>query len=129
MQVEDEASVEEQLIIVASPDPWVQEHAQSTLHEAGFRVEVAANGEDALARLTTGRPALVVMDSALPGVHFRVLAATIRAAFGDEVPMIMLGTADTVAEVAREVGANGYVSEPIQESLLLSAVRAAIRTP
>ena len=93
-------------ILVVDDDPTVAEVAAAYLSAAGFVVDVAADGVEALERLETLAPDLVVLDVMLPGMDGIETCRRIRA--GGDTAVLML-TARTAADdriVGLEAGAD-----------------------
>src|SRR3972149_1389220 len=82
------------------------------LEKAGFTVEVAADGKDALAAIRAGRPDLIVLDLGLPDLDGLDLTRQVRKDSG--VPIIMLTARgeETDKLVGLELGADDYMVKP-----------------
>lgn len=63
----DERMAKERILVV-DDEPYIVESAQMYLEQAGYSVEIARDGQEALTRATHVRPALVVLDRMLPGL-------------------------------------------------------------
>ena len=111
--VEDEASFVEALRI--------------GLAREGFRVEVAVDGAEALARFDDVNPDLVLLDVMLPKVSGIDVCRQLRKI--SQVPIIMVtakgAEIDTV--VGLEVGADDYVTKPYRMRELVARMRAVMR--
>ena len=59
----------EPLILVAHDSEMVRSMVSSVLTDAGFRIEMASNGVDALKKITDLRPQGMVLDVGLPGIY------------------------------------------------------------
>ena len=111
--VEDEASYVEALII--------------GLTREGFRVEVAVDGAEALARFDIVQPDVVLLDVMLPRISGIDVCRQLRKR--RQVPIIMVtakgAEIDTV--VGLEVGADDYVTKPYRMRELVARMRAVMR--
>lgn len=87
----------------------------------------AANGEEALARLDTWLPDVVVMDLLMPGGMDGIEATRQIRTLSPHTRVVVLTAATDDARVvaALRAGAIGYVRKDANPELLLSAVRAA----
>lgn len=100
------------------------------LREAGFTVEPAANGRDALYAATGGGFDLIVLDRMVPGLDGLSLLKSLRAA-GLGVPVLMLtalGSVDDRVEGLR-AGADDYLPKPFSFEELLARAEALLRRP
>ncbi|MFD8008820.1 response regulator transcription factor [Streptomyces sp. NPDC058955] len=114
-------------ILVVDDDPTVAEVVTGYLERAGFLVEHAADGLDALRRAGERWPDLVVLDLMLPGLDGLEVCRRLRSA--GPVPVIML-TARGDEEhriTGLEVGADDYVTKPFSPRELVLRVASVIR--
>jgi CheY-like chemotaxis protein len=105
--------------------------AEVLLQQAGYHVQLAADGEAAIAAVQAGPvPDVVIMDVYMPGVDGLTATQRIRGLPGPaaRVPIIAL-TADASAESAqtcRAAGMNGYITKPLDFVELVAAIREAV---
>ncbi|MFF6883734.1 response regulator transcription factor [Streptomyces sp. NPDC012421] len=114
-------------ILVVDDDPTVAEVVTGYLEGAGFAVERAADGPDALRRAGERWPDLVVLDLMLPGLDGLEVCRRLRATA--PVPVIML-TARSDEEdriTGLEVGADDYVTKPFSPRELVLRVASVLR--
>jgi CheY-like chemotaxis protein/two-component sensor histidine kinase len=62
------AANQQKHILVADDDPWIRQILETVLRDEGYQVVLAANGREALERLTLEKPDLVLLDLALPEI-------------------------------------------------------------
>jgi DNA-binding NarL/FixJ family response regulator len=87
-------------------------------------VAEASNGEDAVALARKLRPAVIVMDCALPGLSGLVATRTILQEFPDQtILMLSMHAEDTLVRQAIDAGARGYVLKNAEDVELGSAIR------
>ena len=100
-----------------------------TLRELGFEVREAGNGSDALAALSAGPPAdLVMADWNMPVMDGLELLRKIRgnAQFA-AVPVVMVTTEAEMDQMAlaMEAGATEYIMKPFTKEILADKLRMA----
>jgi CheY-like chemotaxis protein len=66
-------------VLVVDDDPWSQQVISSQLTDAGFRVDSAGDGWEALIMVGHARPDLIIMEVHLPTTDAWSLAAELRA--------------------------------------------------
>lgn len=97
------------------------------LRRAGYAVEVAADGEAALAAIRRAPPDLLVLDLMLPKRSGEEIARIVRNEH--DIPIIMLTAkgeeADEIAGL--ELGADDYVTKPFSPRKLVARVKAVLR--
>ncbi len=115
------------LILVVDDEQSYRDALRIALEREGFRVEVAADGAEAIARFEAVRPALVLLDVMLPRISGVDVCRELRSR--SQVPIIMVTArnAEIDAVVGLEVGADDYVTKPFRLRELVARVRAALR--
>jgi two-component system phosphate regulon response regulator PhoB len=119
-----------QRILVVEDEPDLLALVRINLEQAGFEVETAENGSDALAALRRAPPDLMLLDLMLPDVSGTEICRRVRASAElSELPVIMLtAKADEVDRVVGlELGADDYVTKPFSPRELTLRVRAVLR--
>ncbi len=117
-------------ILVLDDEPDLLELVRVNLDQAGFRVETAESGRDALERLRRSPPDLLILDLMLPDVSGTEICRRVRSdAQLCQLPIIMLtAKADEVDRVVGlELGADDYVTKPFSPRELILRVRAVLR--
>jgi PAS domain S-box-containing protein len=123
---------EEMATIVNVDDQEAGRYAKRRMMErAGYRVVDAACGTDAWRVIEDVRPQLVLMDVNLPDINGFDLCRRIKSRPDLADIMVLHVSATRVSGTDRafgmEVGSDGYLIEPIDESELLAAVRSLLR--
>ena len=115
------------LVLVVDDEQSYRDALRIALEREGFRVEVAADGAEAIARFDAVRPALVLLDVMLPRISGIDVCRELRSR--SQVPIIMVTArnAEIDAVVGLEVGADDYVTKPFRLRELVARVRAALR--
>jgi DNA-binding response OmpR family regulator len=114
-------------LLVVDDDAAVRRSLRRVLERAGYAVEEAADGQEALERLADLRAALVILDVAMPRLDGWHTLARIRAV--SDVPVMMLSTHDAEIEQVRGLrgGADAYLPKPIGARELVARVEALLR--
>jgi len=118
-------------VLVVDDSEVTRELVSSILRSEGFEVIEAVNGRDALERLRTNRPSVVLSDLEMPVLDGLGLLAEIRksAEFSD-LPVVMFTTRGSEADRRRgaEAGASAYlVKGNFDEQELVSTVRRFLK--
>jgi two-component system response regulator MprA len=114
-------------ILVVDDDPLILSMMRKVLQLEGHSVELAADGDEALASFRDRPADLVILDWMLPGRNGLEVCRSVRRESG--VPILMLtardGAQDTV--LGLDCGADDYVVKPFNPDELLARVRALLR--
>ena len=114
-------------ILVLDDDPETLRFVRKALSEAGYRVIVTADPEEAVPLMEENRPHLVLLDLMLPGADGIALMDDILGV--SNVPVIFISAygRDRVVARAFEAGAIDYIVKPFSPTELVARVRAALR--
>lgn len=118
-------------VLVVDDEPEIRTLLERALAAAGFEVESAPDGEEALARIAAHPPALVLLDAMLPRIHGFEVARRLRADPRTRaVPVIMMTAVYRgwrFAQDAREAyGAEDYVEKPFRMPDLLKRIEGVL---
>jgi len=116
-----------QRILIVEDEVEIADYLRRGLAFEGFVVEVAGDGNTALAAARDRPPDVVVLDLMLPGLDGMEVAQRLRA--GSSVPIIMLTARDSVADrvAGLERGADDYLVKPFAFEELLARIRVQLR--
>ncbi len=100
------------------------------LEKQGFRVDEAADGQEALMRVAEAPPDLVLLDWMLPALSgLEVCRQLRRRPDTRDLPIIMVTarTEDQDAVRALDTGADDYIAKPFVMDALMARIRALLR--
>ncbi|MBY4594173.1 heavy metal response regulator transcription factor [Ottowia caeni] len=115
-------------ILIIEDEPKTGDYLRQGLREAGFSVELVANGTDGLHHAMEGEYDLLILDVMLPGMDgWRVLQSLRR--HGRHMPVLFLTARDQVEDRVKglELGADDYLVKPFSFAELLARVRTILR--
>ena len=124
---------DEPLILVVDDEESGRFVKVQTLRRAGLRVLEASTGGEALAIVEEEHPDVVLLDVNLRDISGNEVCRRLRADQRDAAPALQIlhvsNTAVGVADQVRglEDGADGYLTEPVDGSVLIATVQALLR--
>ena len=120
---------EQERILVVDDESDIIEIVTYTLENSGYTVEVAGNGEEAIAKTQEFNPDLILLDIMLPRMNgFDVCRVIKSSIFTGHIPIIMFSAKKEIDDkvLATEVGADDYIQKPFNRSELLSRIKMVI---
>lgn len=112
-------------ILTADDSPSMREMIGFTLRNAGYNVVEAVDGRDALAKVATSAPQMLITDLNMPGMDGIELIRQVRALPQCKyMPIVMLTTEsqDSKKQEGRAAGASGWIVKPFRgEQLVMVA--------
>jgi DNA-binding response OmpR family regulator len=117
-------------ILVVEDDRDIADLVSRYLTRAGFSVEIAASGADALSALGEAPPDLMILDLMLPHVNGLEVCRLARAnPRTSAIPIIMLTARAEPSEriTGLDIGADDYIGKPFSPGEVVARVRALLR--
>ena len=116
-------------VLVVDDDRSTRSTLRHTLQRDGFRVEEAADGQQALAMLARFQPDVILMDAMMPVMDgFTACARMRELPNAGEIPVLMITALQDNSSVERAfaAGASDYIPKPIHYAVLSQRVRRII---
>ena len=114
-------------VLVVDDEPSYREGLQVALGAEGFAVDVAADGEEALAAFEALEPEIVLLDVMLPRLSGIDVCRRIRSMADTPVIMVSARREEIDTVVGLEVGADDYVAKPYRVRELVARMRTVMR--
>jgi two-component system alkaline phosphatase synthesis response regulator PhoP len=117
-------------VLIVEDEPHIAEALQYSLAKEGFRVLIARDGAEGLARARRDTPDAVLLDWMLPELQGLEVCRLLKQ---DEktrrIPILMLTvkSEETDKVLGLEMGADDYVTKPFSTRELLARVKALLR--
>lgn len=112
-------------ILVVDDEPPIVRLMEFILARQGHQMLVAVNGEEALEKVRTQNPDLVLLDIMMPRIDGYEVARTLRAdPATQDLPIIMLSAKAQEEDIQKgiDVGVNEYITKPFSPEQLVHVV-------
>ena len=118
-------------LLVVDDEPRTAELTAEVLRRAGYAVDVAGSGGEALERVRVGSPDLMLLDYEMPDMEAPEVLDSLRSG-ADRIPfpvIILTGARHSPADqvVGIERGATDYIVKGTDRQVMLARVRGALR--
>ncbi len=124
------SSLAKPLVLVVEDEAALATMLRYNLEKQGFRVEEAADGQEALTRIAEAEPDLVLLDWMLPVMSgIEVCRQIRRRPTTRDLPVIMVTARAEDQDTVRglDTGADDYITKPFNIDALLARIRALLR--
>src|SRR5205807_6105857 len=101
-------------ILIVEDEPAARNGLEQLVKSWGFVAESACDGEEALQKVTTFRPAIVITDMVMPRMDGLALLRALQQQGADVTTLLLTaqGTVETAVEAMKE-GAYDYLTKPV----------------
>ncbi|HXV63362.1 MAG TPA: response regulator transcription factor [Vicinamibacteria bacterium] len=117
-------------ILVVEDEQAIQQLLHYNLRKAGYETVSALSGREALERVDSETPALILLDLMLPDIDGLSLCRKLRTRQDTRsVPIVMLTARGEESDIIRglEMGADDYVTKPFTLPVLIARIGAVLR--
>lgn len=112
-------------ILIVDDSPTEVYKLASILEKNGYQIYKADNGADGIAMARQEKPDAILMDIVMPGLNgFQATRQLSRDPETKAIPVIIVTTKDQETDKVwgQRQGARGYLTKPVNESLLLATL-------
>ncbi|GEM_PF-1882840 len=117
-------------VLVVDDDPAFRLITTASLREAGFVVEEAVNGRQALALIAANPPELILLDALMEDIDgFQICRRLQQDPLMRQIPVLMVTGLEDMESVheAFEAGAAGFITKPVNYPVLIHRIRFQLR--
>ena len=116
-------------ILIVDDEANIRKSLEGILTDEGYSCALASDGADALSKLRSLHPSLVLLDIWMPGMDGIETLRHIKE-LQPRTPVIMMSGHATISTAikATKVGASDFVEKPLELELVLGAIRRALGT-
>lgn len=113
-------------ILVADDDEALRESIVDLLQMEGLEVIQAINGRDALNKVISERPCVLILDNRMPELTGSEAFKELRR-LGIKIPVILVTAAAEISSLAEKLGIECYIGKPFGIDELIETVNNALQ--
>jgi DNA-binding NtrC family response regulator len=112
--VDDSGRTTQERVLIVEDDAAARNGLEQLVRSWGFIAESASDGEEALEKVTSFRPAIVISDLVMPRMDGLALLRALQQQGADVTTLLLTaqGTVETAVEAMKE-GAYDYITKPV----------------
>lgn len=114
-------------ILVVEDDKAIRNFISATLEVHSYNCLIAENGEQAMLRVTSNKPDIIILDLGLPDIDGVEIIKKIRMWSNCPIIVVSARSEDKDKIEALDSGADDYLTKPFSVDELLARIRVAIR--
>jgi DNA-binding response OmpR family regulator len=118
-----------QRVLVVEDDPDLFDALAAALDAAGYQVELARDGSEALAVLDRFQPDVLITDLVMAGMSGEELIRAVRQRGGVQPRVVVVSGLDAVTARCAALGADACLRKPLDLEMLLREVAGATAPP
>lgn len=114
-------------VLVVDDEKPISDIIKFNLEKEGYEVVMAYDGEEALQKVESESPDLIVLDLMLPKIDGLEVAKQVRAKRSTPIIMVTAKDSELDKVLGLELGADDYVTKPFSNRELVARVKANLR--
>jgi two-component system OmpR family response regulator len=115
-------------VLIVDDEPNIRDLLATSLRFAGYEIQTAANGAQAVAAVTESEPDIILLDVMLPDMNGFSVTKKLRSA-GIQAPILFLTARDDVEDkiTGLTVGGDDYLTKPFSLDEVVARIQAILR--
>jgi two-component system response regulator MprA len=116
-------------VLVVDDDAALRMMVEFVLEGAGYVVQAAADGLEALEQVKAKQPDAILLDMRMPRMDGWEFGRRLRTEHGHSIPLIVMTASERAEQEAKEIDADDFVAKPFDVDNLLRVVARHQRGP
>lgn len=108
-------------VYIVDDDEGIREILTSMLEEEEYRVRAFEKGYDAVIKMKSNHPSMILLDYYLPGENAESIILAVKRIKGD-IPIVLMSANLTLSSDLEKIGASEFIKKPFTRDTLLQVV-------
>jgi two-component system OmpR family response regulator len=115
-------------VLIVDDEPNIRDLLATSLRFAGYEIQTAANGAQAVSAITESEPDIILLDVMLPDMNGFSVTKKLRSS-GIQAPILFLTARDEVEDkiTGLTVGGDDYLTKPFSLDEVVARIQAILR--
>jgi two-component system OmpR family response regulator len=115
-------------VLIVDDEPNIRDLLATSLRFAGYEIQTAANGAQAVSAVTESEPDIILLDVMLPDMNGFTVTKKLRSS-GIQAPILFLTARDEVEDkiTGLTVGGDDYLTKPFSLDEVVARIQAILR--
>lgn len=129
---QDLADPKDKLVLVVDDDESILDLLEHMVKKEGFKVERAADGQEAVRKVEALSPSMIILDFMLPGMGGYEVVKELQSGDGRNIPILVITgrkvDPQTVDMIRQEPNVRDYIEKPIRPAKIMSQIHSVLKT-
>lgn len=114
-------------ILIVDDEPVARTLAQKRISEQGYKVIMAANGEEALQALSQTRPDMILLDVEMPRMNgYTFVGELAKLNLNPRIPIVVLTAHEELGPIFKRHGVREYLIKPLNIELVVAKIQGIL---
>ncbi|MBP6344215.1 MAG: response regulator [Candidatus Omnitrophica bacterium] len=114
-------------ILIVDDEPVARTLAQKRISEQGYKVIMAANGEEALQALSQTRPDMILLDVEMPRMNgYTFVGELAKLNLNPRIPIVVLTAHEELGPIFKRHGVREYLIKPLNIDLVIAKIQGIL---
>lgn len=114
-------------ILIVDDEPVARTLAQKRISEQGYKVIMAANGEEALQALSQTRPDMILLDVEMPRMNgYTFVGELAKLNLNPRIPIVVLTAHEELGPIFKRHGVCEYLIKPLNIELVVAKIQGIL---
>lgn len=112
-------------VYIVDDDEDIRDILKSTLEQESYTVSAFEKGKDAIQKMKSNNPSMVILDYYLPGEKAENIVAQVKS-IKQDIPIVLMSANFSISQEIEKTGADDFMKKPFSRERLIQVVEKYI---